>query len=188
MKELFINILINAYWDNHRNWGSVDDLIEELEEGGFFEAPCSTQYHLSKEGGLLEHSLNVEKIAVSLAESLNYENINSVKVVALLHDVGKMGQFRKPNYIPNILASGKISDKKPFLINSELIPVPHEIRSIQIVGKYLDLSEDENFAILQHNGMYGDLKYALNGKETSLQMILHWADMWASRVDERKGE
>lgn len=185
MKELFRNLLVNSYWDNPRNWGSVDDLIEELEEGGFFEAPCSTQYHLSKEGGLLEHSLNVEKIAVSLAESLNYENINSVKIVSLLHDVGKMGQFGKPNYIPNILASGKISDKKPFLTNGELISIPHEIRSIQIIGKYLDLSEDENFAIIQHNGMYGDLKYGLAGKETQLQMILHWSDMWASRVVEK---
>ncbi|NOW12592.1 23S rRNA maturation-related 3'-5' exoribonuclease YhaM [Clostridium acetobutylicum] len=34
--------------------------------------------------------------------------------------------------------------------------------------------------------MYSDLKYQLNGKERSLQMLLHFADMWASRVIEKK--
>ena len=49
----------------------------------------------------------------------------------------------------------------------------------------MDLTEDETWAILHHNGMYGDLKYTLQGKETPLYLIIHFADMWASRVIER---
>ena len=35
--------------------------------------------------------------------------------------------------------------------------------------------------------MYGDLKYTLQGKETPMQIVLHFADMWASRVMEKEG-
>ena len=35
-----------------------------------------------------------------------------------------------------------------------------------------------------HDGLYDFMKYDLNGKERPLQLIVHWADMWASRVIE----
>ena len=37
----------------------MEALIDHMEENGFFTAPCSTSHHLSKEGGLAEHSYNV---------------------------------------------------------------------------------------------------------------------------------
>ncbi|MDR3595137.1 HD domain-containing protein [Clostridium sp.] len=199
MKKIFIEQLRYAYLSIGRGNIGFDGLIGELETGGFFTAPCSTQYHLCKEGGLLEHSLNVEEIARKLAIHLGYEPIGSVSVTALLHDIGKMGQFGKTNYITNMVKDGrptktdpeqkyKISESKPYASNPDLIYVPHEIRSVQIASRYLDLTEEESFAILQHNGMYGDLKYSLNGKETPLQMIIHFADMWASRVVENVKE
>lgn len=199
MKNEFIKQLKYSYFRIARGKTDFDGLIKELEEGGFFTAPCSTQYHLCKEGGLLEHSLNVEEVARKLAIHLGYEPIGSVSVAALLHDVGKMGQFNKANYVPNYIKDGKptkaepiqkykISESKPYASNSELLYVDHEIRSIQIVSQYLDLTEEESFAILYHNGMYSNLKYALNGRETPLQMIIHFADLWASRVVENSKE
>lgn len=181
MKNIFIDKLKNSLKDRFNF-----KLINELEEAGFFTAPCSTQYHLAKEGGLLEHSLNVSNLAEDIGELLGFENekLDSLITCALLHDVGKMGQFGKTNYVENILKSGEQSKSKPYTSNKELMYVPHEIRSIQIVEKYIDLTEEENFAILHHNGMYGDLKYTLSGKETPMQMVLHFADMWASRVEE----
>ena len=50
------------------------------------------------------------------------------------------------------------------------------------------VTEEEEHAILYHNGLYGSLKYSIQGKETPLYMIIHFADMWASRVLEAKGE
>ena len=73
----------------------INDLIEYLEEAGFFTAPASGGNHLSKEGGLAEHSLNVchiaEKLSVSLIGGANItdEIRNSVVIAALLHDIGK---------------------------------------------------------------------------------------------------
>lgn len=168
----------------------IEDLIDYIRDSGFYEAPCSTQYHSAKEGGLLEHSLNVyhlaNKIATALigSKNISVEMKNALIICGLLHDLGKVGQFDKPNYVPNLLKSGSVSDAKPFKINPELLNVDHEIRSVIIASLYIDLTEDEQFAILYHNGMYGNLKYALTGNETPLYMIIHWADMWASRVTE----
>lgn len=171
------------------------NLINYMKENGFFTAPCSGQYHLSKEGGLAEHSLNVFVLAYDLC--YNTSNIqdasilpDSIVIASLLHDLGKMGQFGKPSYVPNMITDRKTkelvqSEKKPYETNKELLYIPHEIRSIQIASQFIELTEEENFAILHHNGLYGDLKYQLNGKERPLQMLLHFADLWASRVTEK---
>lgn len=167
----------------------MDGLIEYMEDCGFFNAPCSGGNHLACEFGLVHHTRHVmelaEKIGVALLDGAGYNEIqDSVIIAAALHDLGKMGQFEKPNYVPNILKGGKSSDAKPFKTNPDLLYVDHEIRSVAIASMFIDLTEDEQFAILYHNGLYGPLKYSLQGKETPLYMIIHWADMWASRVVE----
>lgn len=171
----------------------MEDLLDYMVDCEFFTAPCSGSFHLAKPQGLLDHSLNVlhnaEKISVALigAKNLTKEMKDSIAIVSLLHDLGKMGQFEKPNYIKNVLKSGKVSDAKPYATNPELLPVDHEIRSIVIASMFIDLTEEEQFAILYHNGLYGQVgKYTLQGKETPLYMILHWADMWAARVTEKE--
>ena len=120
---------------------------------------------------------------------VKYEKIReSVIVAAALHDLGKMGQFEKPEYVENVLASGKVSDAKPYKRNPDLLNVPHEIRSVAIATMFIDLTEEEQHAILYHNGLYGPLRYEIQGNETPLYMIIHWADMWASRVMESKNK
>ncbi len=180
----------------------MEDLVAYMEEIGFFTAPCSGSFHLACEGGLAEHTRNVmeiaEKISVSLigAKNLTKEFKDTIQISAALHDLGKCGQFGKPNYVINMIKSRKKnpetgeydmvqSEAKPYQTNPDLLYIDHEIRSIAIASMFIDLTEEEQFAILYHNGMYGNLKYALSGKETPLYMIIHWADMWASRVVEK---
>lgn len=194
MKERVIDLL--------RSTGrpGVDKLIVAMDEGGFFTAPCSGAYHLAKEGGLLEHSLNVfyqmDELAKAWGDDIPGVTRANVVICALLHDLGKMGDYNKPNYVPNMIKSKKKdengeypliqSEAKPYETNSELAYVPHEVRSVSIASKYIELTEEEYFAILHHNGMYSDMKYALNGKERPLQMLLHFADLWCSRVTEKE--
>lgn len=171
----------------------MQDLIAHMEDIGFFEAPCSGGYHLACKFGLVHHTRHVmelaEKLGVCLHGGAEYNKIkDSVIIAAALHDLGKCGDFGKQNYVENVLSGGKTSDKKPFKTNPDLLYVDHEIRSIKIAAMFIDLTEEEEFAILYHNGMYGNLKHALTGKETPLYMIVHWADMWASRVIENKEE
>lgn len=170
----------------------IQDLIDYMDECGFFFAPCSGGHHLACEFGLVHHTRNVmeyaEKIGVALFGGAEYNKIqNSVIIAAALHDLGKMGQFEKPHYIENVLKSGKASDKKPYATNKDLLPVDHEIRSVAIASMFIDLTEEEQFAILYHNGLYGTVgRYTLQGNETPLYMIIHFADLWVSRVTENK--
>ena len=183
MKEKIIGLLKST------NRPGIYDLIAYMEDNGFFEAPCSGSHHLAEIGGLAEHSLNVYNLAMQLYDTFGGEDVTgvapeSVITSALLHDLGKIGQFGKPNYIENVLKSGKVSSAQPYKTNPDLQYIDHEIRSVAIASKFIELTENEQFAIIYHNGMYSNLKYALPGKETPLQMIIHFADMWASRVIE----
>jgi 23S rRNA maturation-related 3'-5' exoribonuclease YhaM len=169
----------------------IEDLITAMIDNDFFTAPCSSQYHLSTQEGLALHSYNVYQVmnilAINLAETdyiFDIDFKNAVIMSSILHDLGKMGQFGKPLYIRNYLTSGKISDKKPYAINKELLNMPHESRSVQIAERYIRLTEEESFSILFHNALYGDLKYAYTNHETRLSQLLHFSDMWASRIVE----
>lgn len=168
----------------------IGELLSYMQDIGFLTSPASTQYHGAYEGALAEHSVNVleyaEKLGVALLGGAEYNKIqDSVIICAILHDLGKCGQFGKPLYVPNILKSGKPSDTKPYETNKDLMTLPHEIVSVIEATKFIDLTEEEQRAIAWHNGLYGCFKYDIQGKETILYMIIHWADMWASRVVEK---
>jgi len=183
--DIFKHYLINTKREG------IEDLLEYLDEIGFYKSPSSTQYHAAYEGGLLDHSVNVficaDKLASRLLTPTQYKEIfSSLVICSLLHDVGKCGQFGKSLYVENILKSGEKSEKKPYEINKDLKTLPHEIVSLIEIAKFIDLTEEEQRAIAWHNGLYGQFKYDIQGKETILYMIIHWADMWASRVMENK--
>lgn len=189
MKERIIELLRKTERDG------IEALISYMEDNGFFESPCSTSHHLAKPGGLAEHSLNVYDMMLAISR-LYPISIDSIIICSLLHDLGKMGQFGKPGYVPNMLKGRATkenpnpvpyqSEKKPFEANTDLLFVDHEVRSIAIASRFIDLTEEEQQAILWHNGLYGPFRYEIQGKETPLYMMLHFADMWASRVVERE--
>lgn len=186
-------------WDLLESTGreGCGSLFDYMCSNGFFMAPCSGQHHLSKEGGLAEHTLNVVNMALGLKEQYAPDvPRDSVIICAVLHDLGKMGQFGKPNYVPNMLTPRQTkanpnpepyqSEKRPYITNPELMYVDHEIRSIVIAQQFIELTEEEQTAILWHNGLYGPFKYEIPGKETPLYLLIHMADMWASRVIEKE--
>lgn len=177
----------------------IDALIEYMEEIGFFTAPASGGNHAYGAGGLAEHSLNVchtaERLSVSLigGKNITDEIRSSVVIAALLHDLGKCGDYDKQMYVPNMIKDGrptkaepeqkyKQSESKPWKRNPNLLPLDHATRSIKLATLFIDLTEEEEFAIRYHDGLYESANYAVKGHETQLYMILHWADMWSSRV------
>ena len=169
----------------------MEDLIRYMEECGFFEAPCSSQFHLATKFGLVHHTRNVmetaERIGVALLGGAEYNEIQeSVIIAAGLHDLGKMGQFEKQLYTPKLLKDGSVG-KVPYEQNKDLLPVDHEIRSVAIASMFIDLTEEEQFAILYHNGLYGTVgRYSLQSHKTQLYLIVHTADLWCSRFLEVK--
>lgn len=59
-KERFIELLRSTKREG------IEKLIDFLEKTDFFTAPASTRFHMSCEGGLLQHSLNVYDCLVNL--------------------------------------------------------------------------------------------------------------------------
>ncbi len=179
----------------------IEDLITYMEEVGFFEAPASGGNHSFGEGGLAEHSLNVchiaERLSVCLIGGVNItdEIRSSVVIAALLHDLGKCGDYGKQMYVPNMIKDGrptqkepeqryKQSEAKPWKRNPDLLPLDHATRSIKLATLFIDLTEEEEFAIRYHDGLYETANHGVKGHETQLYMIIHWADMWSSRIIE----
>lgn len=168
----------------------IEDLLSYMDKAGFYNAPASTKFHGACEGALAIHSLNVYYTALEIATALCGErwvldNESSLIICSLLHDLGKAGQFNKPLYVENMLKKGR-SEAQPYKTNEDLMTLDHEVVSVIEASKYIELTEDEQRAIAWHNGLYGLFKYEIPGKETPLYMIIHFADLWASRVLEKK--
>ena len=178
----------------------MEDLLDFAEELGFFEAPASGGNHLCKDGGLLEHTVNVmqlaEKIGVAMLGGAAYNKIHdSVIIAAGLHDLGKCGRYGNPYYVENMIQDGKPTKKdpvqkykrseaKPFKISPDLCHIDHPLRSVELAARYIDLTEEEEHAIFYHDGAYGSLAYDLKGDEAPLQVIVHFADFWSAQFVE----
>jgi 23S rRNA maturation-related 3'-5' exoribonuclease YhaM len=82
---------------------SFDRFLTLLEgETTWLTSPASTRYHLSKEHGLLEHSVGVTETLLRFREFLAPAiPEESCVIVGLFHDVGKLGMPGIPLYLPN---------------------------------------------------------------------------------------
>jgi len=176
----------------HANVGHIDrngiyELSNYLELNGFFCAPCSGQHHCNWAGGLLEHSLNVMDKAVALYYAFDAVKLNlqSVMFASLFHDVGKIGTYGKPYYVDNVLKDGKISAAKPYEHNKEIVECDHSVVSLHILSKFVPMTEEERQAIVYHNMLYIPSGRDVSGKEHPLTMIVHFADLWCSRVTDK---
>jgi hypothetical protein len=123
----------------------------------FFTAPASTKYHLSVEGGLLRHSLNVyhclkEYLArdrVRDVYGLEYSD-ESIAIVSLLHDLCKTN-FYKIGF-RNVKDENGVWQKVPTYEINDTLPYGHGEKSVYIISGYMKLSREEAFAIRYHMG------------------------------------
>ena len=138
MKEEFINLLKSI------NREGMDKLLEFLEGTDFFDAPASTRYHGAWKGGLLEHSMKVYEILKTKTE-----DSDTVKIVALLHDVCKTN-FYKTDY-RNVKNNG-VWEQVPYYTVEDNIPYGHGEKSVMMVSEFIKLTPEEKYAIRWHMG------------------------------------
>ncbi len=156
-KEEYIRI----YKENITREGS-EALLDYLENhSDFFTAPASTRFHMSFEGGLVEHSLNVYHC---LKDYLERERVREVygltvseetaAVVALLHDICKTNCYKKS--FRNVKDENGKWQRVPSYEYADSMPYGHGEKSVYMIGGFMNLSREEAFAIRYHMGFAGN--------------------------------
>lgn len=197
-KEEFIELLRST----SRN--GVEDVIESLEEMGFFSAPASAGHHLNIEGGLVQHSLNTCRAALAVWEGMKVlepsigkeVGRDSVIIASLLHDVCKSDIYvRSVKKRKN--AIGQWEDCEGYKISYKNFPMGHGEKSvILLLCSGLEMSDDEMLAIRWHMGAWGINMNSYEDQrcfDTSKKMyplvsIIQSADNLAANIMERTGE
>lgn len=186
----------NAFTTYIHRRGS-EQLLNFLEVNGFFEAPASMKHHGSFPGGLAAHSVNVfERLAWIAAnetrtqsEALDF-NIEPLAVVSLLHDICKMDAYKLTDKWEKD-ENGKPQQVQRYTYTNNF-PVGHGEKSVILIMRFMELTEEEMLAIRWHMGPYDF--YAKGGgydldnafKQCKLAVMLHLADMMATHFDERE--
>ncbi len=168
-----------------------DRLMEFIEnKTAYLTSPASTRFHLSKKGGLLEHSVNVAtnllRFKNAMAPSITDE---SCVIVALLHDLGKAGLPGEPQYIENQPTERQkqygYGPTYPYSFNDKLTYMSVPLRSLYIALRFIRLSPEEVQAIMYHDGQYVDDNKSVATKEEPLTLLLQYADTWSTFVTEK---
>lgn len=157
-----------------------EDIINKLSEIKYFVSPASSKYHLSVEGGLAEHSVNVTNSMLDLNDKLNLGlDRKKIIMIGMLHDVCKAG-----SYEPKYLKSGERSDKEPFIYNCQ-IELGHSANSLYVINNklHIELTDDVAQAIYWHMGFDFDKdNYVINNlKKNPLTMMYVWLVQTADR-------
>ena len=171
MKEEFISLL------RQTNREGIEDLIDFLEKTDFFEAPASTRFHGCYKGGLLEHSMKVYEILKTKTE-----DSDSVKIIALLHDVCK-ANFYKVDY-RNAKNEQGVWEKVPYYTVDDTIPYGHGEKSVMMISAFIKLTPEERYAIRWHMGLTEPKElYTTIGiayKKYPIALLVHEADLEAT--------
>jgi len=142
----------------------ADELLDWLLASDFFTAPASAKYHSSIPGGLCQHSLNVydclrayldrERVKALYGLSGPDYSDESVAIVALLHDLCKIGCYR-PGF-RNVKDERGMWQKVATFNFDDPLPYGHGEKSVWLVMKYMPLTDMEAFAIRYHMGFSGE--------------------------------
>lgn len=190
IKEQFLNAYGNITRPGSR------ELLAWLESTDFFTAPASTRFHLSREGGLAEHSLHVYLRLRELCENEEkrdpsfHPGTESIAIVGLLHDVCK-ADFYKVDYRNAKNAAG-VWEKVPYYTVGDEFPMGHGEKSLYLVSRHLRLTDEEAMAIRWHMGFSdnsfrgGDQSVGNAFDRYPLAVLTHVADVLAAHVDERQ--
>ena len=168
----------------------ISNLIEYLRKTDFYEAPASTRFHSSYEGGLLEHSLNVYNLLAQKIETDLWSRYaigsGTAIIVALLHDICKANYY-KVDYRNAKNENGEWV-KVPYYTVDDKMPYGHGEKSVMIASEFIKLTAEEKYAIRWHMGFSEpkeNWSYVGNAMEKyPLVLALHQADMEATHLIE----
>jgi len=174
------------------------EMLKHMEDT-YVMAPASgkTWYHNAFAGGYVDHVNRVVQFAIE--QSRLYEKMGGtidyteeqLVFSALFHDLGKIGDGDKPNYIPQTdkWRQDKLSEMYTFNPDLDFMLIPD--RSLFILQKFgIKVDQKEFLGIRCHDGVFDKANeaYFFSNVESSRQKsalisVLHTADFLASKVE-----
>ncbi len=190
-REEFIDIFRTYI---HRE-GSEELLDYLMNKSDFFSAPASARFHGSYVGGLCDHSVNVFRCLEAYLDrprardvyGLDYD-MESVAIVALLHDLCKVGSYKAGTRNVKNETTGQW-EKVPTFFYEDKLPYGHGEKSVYIISGFMRLSREEAMAIRWHMGFSGTEDARTVGQALSqypLAFALATADMEATYFLEKE--
>lgn len=182
----------------------VDEVIENLEDLGFFIAPASTNFHSNCREGLLQHSVKVCRVGLMLREQMIQMNpdlddllpFDSVILATLLHDVCK-SEIYKPAVKKRKNHYGIWEEYNGYDVNYSQFPLGHGEKSVIVLLRMgLDMTDEEIMAIRWHMTAWDlafqspEMKSNLNAAKdkTPLCCLVQTADALSTNMLEYKAE
>lgn len=177
---------------------SVKKLISHMEDV-YVMAPASGKswHHNAFAGGYVDHVNRVVEYAVK--QSRLYEEMGGnvdyteeeLVFAAIFHDLGKLGDGDKENYIPQTDKWRQDKLAEMYTYNSDLDFMLIPDRSLYILQKFgIRVSQKEWLGIRLHDGVFDKANEAYffshmesSRQKTSIVSVLHSADFLASKVE-----
>lgn len=204
-KEEFLRI----YNQNLSGRAGASDFLALLSDTDFFTAPASSKYHLARPGSLVEHSVNVYlwlKQLMKDMEPTGVWNIESVTICGLLHDVCKANYYEQGwrnqktydegavaaaprNMVKHDQGGDYIWETVPSYSINEQFTYGHGEKSVYLIRKHMELTDEEAQAIRFHMGSWQDgdkVNASAAFKINPLAFWLHVADEAATFRSESK--
>lgn len=161
---------------------STPKILHWLNNTDFFDAPASSHYHGTWDGGLAEHSYEVYKALQDYTDKglVTWERPESPFYIGVLHDVCKIDTYEKYLDHENIMR---------YRYKSNDFTSEHGSKSIRLIQEHgLELTEQERRCILYHMGTWTkdiedtDLPYTRMVQKEPAVLWTHTADMFVSQV------
>ena len=196
------------------NREGIAALMEYIRnKSDFYTAPASTKFHLSCEGGLLQHSLNVYDCLQAKKENSTWACIledagkDALILCPLLHDLCKTHFYKidfknQKTYDPEKVKAAErwqvkkdnagafIWESVPCYTVDDRVPYGHGEKSVMMVEQFMRLTGPERFAIRWHMGFseppQNHLQLTQAMAKYPLILALHEADQEASVLLEDK--
>ena len=157
----------------------------------------TAHFHNCFIGGYVEHVLHITKIARKLF--VDYKELGAhidyteeeVIFAALHHDLGKVGDLEHDYYVPNDSKWHIENQGKYYKRGKDLNFMTVTDRAIYLLNHFgVTMSENEYLALRLTDGMYEEanktylMQYLDENKvKSNLPILLHQADMLASRIE-----
>jgi len=176
----------------------VLSMIDTLGEN-YVMAPASGKswYHSAFAGGYVDHVNRVVEYAVKqsrlyqeMGGTVDYTEEELV-FAALFHDLGKLGDGEKMNYLPQTDKWRQDKLSEMYTNNPELDFMLIPDRSLFVLQKFnIPVTKNEFLAIRLHDGVFDDANKAYffsynpsSRMKTNIVNVLHTADFLASKVE-----